>query len=184
MHPLTSSRNLSMILKDNSRGSCVVNSVRNQPLAYIDVWKLCAWKCWYRGAECSCKNKTICHVNLHLKFSIPWNLAWTSILCFETKLNEAGRNFWNIYCAMCLLFGHFRVEFVTFSWRRGTYICLERLHRCVRILKKWIYNIRYIWYRKYILLHYHHSITWIRYSSWYIQVPSSAILGLNNSLIL
>jgi len=47
----TSNRKMSIIRKQTWRGSWVVKRVRNQLLAYILVWKLWAWKCWYSGGE-------------------------------------------------------------------------------------------------------------------------------------
>lgn len=46
---------ISKILVATWRGKEVRKMVRNQDEAYIEVWKLCAWKCMCSSGRCSCE---------------------------------------------------------------------------------------------------------------------------------
>lgn len=50
--------NISKILVATGRGKEVRKIVRNQDEAYIEVWKLWAWKCTWSSGSCSCRVKT------------------------------------------------------------------------------------------------------------------------------
>lgn len=49
--------NISKILVATGRGNEVRKIVRNQDEAYMEVWKLWAWKCTWSSGSCSCREK-------------------------------------------------------------------------------------------------------------------------------
>lgn len=53
MISMPSDRNTSIILQASGKERAVVNNVRNQLDAYMDVWKLWDWKCKWRSGSAS-----------------------------------------------------------------------------------------------------------------------------------